>query len=539
MIFSIALKKIAPAVVALATLVAPVAAQTTRSTRTPRTSATRASIAHAKPATQAATSPAQSQSDTSKECGCEAGPLPDMLATVGDMYVTRADISPEVSKRVADLQRQVVEARRRELDLQINTILLEAEAKRRGVSSTKLLEDEVVSKTQEPTESDAQKFYDENKVHIPDEFKDVKANILTFLREISQRELAAKFSATLRAGAQVKKNVAEATPPATEAERARVLATVNGRNITSADIEDNLRPLVFSVQEEVYKLYRQAVELKVNDLLLNQEAQRRKSTTSALLDAEITAKVPTVTEAEAQKFYDENKARIEGDFAQLKEQIALYLREVETRKATVALAERLQAAAQVRTFLVAPQPPVYKFATDDQPTKGNVKAAVTLVEFTDYQCPSCAKAQPALERLAAEYGDRMRLVVRDYPLSQHKDAQKAAEAAEAAREQGKYWEYTALLFQNQSALSADKLKEYATRVGLDRAKFDAALDSGRFAESVHRDLHDGDRAGVAGTPTVFLNGRRVTDISYEGLKAAVETALSAAALLPKADDTRP
>jgi protein-disulfide isomerase len=216
-----------------------------------------------------------------------------------------------------------------------------------------------------------------------------------------------------------------------------------------------------------------------------------------------------------------------------------YLRDVETRKATVALAERLRTVMQVRTFLAPPEPPVYKIATDDQPTKGSPAASVTLVEFTDYQCPSCAKAQPALERITSEYGERVRLVVRDYPLTQHKDAQKAAEAAEAAREQGKYWEYTALLFQNQSALQTDRLKEYASRAGLDRAKFDAALDSGRFAESVHRDLQDGDRVGVMGTPTVFVNGRRVADTSYEGLKAAVKAALGTTAELPKAAGMRP
>ena len=525
MIFSKALKKFSPALFTLAVFAAPVAA--------------RQAQAPATPATQVTSAPAPTQPDPSKECGCEAGPLPEVLATVGDVRVTRADISPEVSKRVADLQQQVVEARRRELDLQINTLLLEIEAKRRGVSAAKLLEAEVVAKTQEPTEADAQKFYDENKARMPGEFDKVKADIVKYLREVRQRELAAKLSETLRAAAQIKKNVTEAAPPANEAERARVLATVNGRNITAADVEDNLRPLVFSVQEEVYKLRRQQVELRVNDLLLNQEAQRRKMTTGALLDAEVTAKTPAITEADAQKFYDENKARIEGEFAQLKEQIIEYLREVEERKLTVALAERLRSATQVQTFLSAPQPPAYKIAIDGQPSKGNEKAAVTLVEFTDYQCPSCAKTQPALERLVAEYGDRVRLVVRDYPLNQHKEAQKAAEAAEAAREQGKYWEYTSLLFQNQSALQVDKLKEYATRVGLDRVKFDAALDSGKFADSVHRDLHDGDRAGVAGTPTIFLNGRRVTDISYEGLKAAVEAALGAAAQLPRATGARP
>ena len=518
------LKKISPALFFIAALAAPAAAQTA-------TTATGTTAAQA-------TTPAQSRPDPSRDCGCETG-IPEVLATVGDVRVTQTDISPEVRKRVAGLQLQVVEARRRELDLQINTALLEAEAKRRGVPATKLLADEVVAKTQEPTEADAQKFYDENRARIQAEFKDIKADILNYLRDQRQRDVAAKLSDTLRAAAQIKKNVTEATPPATEADRARVFATVNGKNITSGDIEDNLRPLIFSVQEEVYKLRRQEVELKVNDLLLNQEAQRRKLTTNALLDAEVASKVPAVTDADAQKFYDENKARIDGEFAQLKEQIVQYLREVETRKATVALAERLRAAAQVQTFLAPPAPPVYRIATDDQPTKGGEKALVTLVEFTDFQCPSCAKTQPALERITAEYGDRVRLVVRDYPLTQHKDAQKAAEAAEAAREQGKYWEYAALLFQNQSALQTDKLKEYATRVGLDRAKFDAALDSGKFSESVHRDLHDGDRVGVMGTPTVFLNGRRVADTSYEGLKAAVESALNSAAQLPKAAGMRP
>jgi protein-disulfide isomerase len=509
------LKKISPALFVLAALAAPASAQT--------------APAPQKPAAQAA----QTQIDFAKQCGCEAAPLPEVLATVGDVRVTQSDISPEARARIADLQRQVVEARRRELDLQINSILLDTEAKRRGLTPTKLLEAEVVAKTQEPTEADAQKFYDENKARIQAEFKEIKDDIVAYLREQRQRDTAAKLSAALRASARVKVLAAEPTPPATDAERSRVFATVNGRDITSADIEDSLLPLVAKVREDVYKLRRQEIELKVNDILLEREAQRRKVTTGALLEAEVNSKVPAVTDADAQKFYDENKARITGDFAQLKEQLVQYLRDTETRKATVAFADRLRAATQVRTFVAAPAPPVYKIATDDQPTKGNPAASVTLVEFTDFQCPSCAATKPALDRIAAEYGERVRLVVRDYPLSQHAFAQKAAEAAEAAREQGKYWQYAALLFENQSALQTDKLKEYATRVGLDRAKFDAALDSGRFAESVGRDVRDGDRVGVMGTPTVFLNGSRINDTSYDGIKAAVEAALGVAGESPK------
>ncbi|HEX8281825.1 MAG TPA: thioredoxin domain-containing protein [Pyrinomonadaceae bacterium] len=511
--FNIRKSRLTPALALLAALAAPGASLGQTQTPAPAQTAAQTQTAAADPAAA---------------CACEGKPLPDVLATVNGVQITRQDISPDVRKRVADLQRQVVEARRRELDLQINSALLEAEAKKRGVSAAKLLEAEVIARAPEPTEADAQKFYDENKARIGREFKDVKDDLVSYLRDQRRREQAVKFSDSLRAGAQVKRLAAEATPPATDADRARVLATVNGKNITSGDVENALLPLVFSVQEQVYKLRSQDVELKVNDLLLGQEAQKRGVTARAILDAEVASKIPAVTEADAQKFYDENKERIGGDFAGTKGQITDYLREVAERKALTDFAARMRAGAQVRTFLVAPAAPVYKIATDGQPSKGNPAAAVTVVEFTDYQCPSCAATQPVLERIAAEYGDRVRLVVRDYPLAQHADAQKAAEAAEAAREQGKYWEYATLLYQNQAALGADKLKEYASRVGLDRAKFDAALDSGKFAEAVRRDMLDGERAGVAGTPTVFVNGVRVERATYDLLKTAIETALKTA-----------
>jgi protein-disulfide isomerase len=107
----------------------------------------------------------------------------------------------------------------------------------------------------------------------------------------------------------------------------------------------------------------------------------------------------------------------------------------------------------------------------------------------------------------------------------HPEARKAAEAAEAAREQGKYWDFTAILFRNQSALKPEQLKQYAQVIGLDRAKFDAALDTGKFTDKVERDILDAQRFGVSGTPTFFVNGRRTKDGTYESLKAAIEAAL--------------
>ena len=465
------------------------------------------------------------------DCGCEDKPLPEILGVVNGVKISKNDLNPETRARVEELQRQVVEARQRELDLQIDSILLESEAKKRGVTPTQVIKDEVIGKVQTPTEAEAQAFYDQNKTRFKTEFKDEKANIIEYLRYQRQQEEAGKLAQRLRAAAQVKVLGKALAPPANNADRARVLAVVNTKEISLGDIEDSLRPLIFNVQEEVYALRKQDLELKINDTLLSQEAQKKGITTRALLEAEVNAKLARVTEAQAQTFYNENKDRISGDFAQTKTQIIQYLEEGKEREATLAYADQLRRASKIEVNLTAPESPAFSIATDDQPVKGNPKAVVTIVEFTDFECPSCAKQHPVLERIVSEFGDRLRLVVRDFPLSQHANARKAAEAAEAAREQGKYWEYASVLFRNQSALGVDKLKQYATELGLDRTRFDASLDSGKFAEKVQRDLVDGRKLGINGTPTLYINGRRVNDKSYESLKSAIEAALKAEASL--------
>ena len=463
------------------------------------------------------------------DCGCEARALPEILGVVNGVKITKQDLSPETRERVEELQRQVVEARQRELDLQIDSILLESEAKKRGVTPSQVIKDDVIAKVPQPTQAEAQAFYDQNKSKIQAEFKDEKTNILEYLRYQRQQEQAQKLAERLRAAAQVKVLAKPSTPASTSADRARVLAIVNDKQITAGDIENSLHPLIFNVQEQVYALRNQDLELKINDTLLTQEAQKKGVTTRALLDTEVSAKVPRVTDAEAQTFYNENKERISGDFAQTKAQIVQYMQERKEQEGTLAFAGQLRRASKIETTLTAPESPAFDIATDDQPVKGNAKALVTIVAFTDFECPSCARQHPVLDQIVSEFGDRVRLVVRDFPLSQHANARKAAEAAEAAREQGKYWEYAALLFRNQSALGVDKLRQYASEVGLDRARFDASLDSSKFAEKVQRDVIDGRRLGVSGTPTLYINGKRVSDNSYASLKSAIEAAIKAEA----------
>jgi protein-disulfide isomerase len=466
---------------------------------------------------------AQSQIQTTDECACESQVLPATLAIVNGVTISARDIEKSTGDSVRKLQQQVVEARKRELDLLINSKLLAIEAKKRGISTTKLLENEVMAQVKPPTATETRAFYDQNKTRINGDFEAVKDDIVRYLTEERHRDEAKKFADRLRTASNTVVKVPQPTPARNESERAQVMATINGENITAGDVEDSLQALIFDVQEQVYQLRKNEIDLTINDTLLVQEAQKRKITTNALLESEVRPKA--VTEEQARTFFEQNRDRVSGDLAQTKDAIMSYLQQVELRLAERTFIEKLRAAASIKVFLNVPESPVFKISTSDQPSLGDVNAAVTIVAFTDFQCPSCASIHPVLERVVRENAGRVRLVARDFPLSQHVEAFKAAEAAEAAREQGKYWEYAEALMKNQSSLGVEKLKNFASELGLDRARFDAALDSGKFAEMVQRDVEDGMTLGLKGTPSLFINGRRVTARTYEELKASVDAAL--------------
>lgn len=147
---------------------------------------------------------------------------------------------------------------------------------------------------------------------------------------------------------------------------------------------------------------------------------------------------------------------------------------------------------------------------DDDPAIGPADAPVTIVEFSDYQCPFCARAEATIKQILNTYGGKVRFVYRDFPLGFHQYAKKAAEASECADEQGKFWAYHDLLFANQQALDIDSLKGYAADLGLDLDKFNECLDTGRYASEVEHDMQEGQSYGVRGTPAFFINGHLVS-----------------------------
>lgn len=487
------------------------------------TAATKSTSTTTRPTSSARPSASAAKAD---DCGCESETPPDVLAVVNGARVTTKEIDARIAEPLKQIQQTVVEARKRQLDIEINNVLLASEAKRRGKSSAQLLE-ELVKRTPEPTEADARAFYRLNREKIQAEWSDaLKDQIIRFLRDERQGEEGQKFVNSLRATAQIKVLVAEPTPPANIAERARVFANVNGTPITSAMIEDALKPMIYNAQMQIFGLRKDQLDRRVNDLLIEQEAAKRHTTSRELFVAEVESKVRPVTDDDVRDFYDANRAQINGDFAKNRDEIKKFLLNQRVSVLSSVFADQLRGGAVVQTFLNEPLPPSYQITTEDQPARGDVNAPVTIVEFSDFQCPACSAMQPYVEQLLDEFGARVRLVVRDYPLKMHANAEKAAEAAEAAREQGKYWEYARLLYANQSALDVPKLKAYASQIGLDRRRFDALLDSGQLAKRILDDASEGSRLGVSATPSFFVNGRPVTERTYEGLKSAIEAALA-------------
>ncbi|MGA9725138.1 MAG: DsbA family protein [Candidatus Binatus sp.] len=141
--------------------------------------------------------------------------------------------------------------------------------------------------------------------------------------------------------------------------------------------------------------------------------------------------------------------------------------------------------------------------------QGPAKAPVTLVEYGDYECPYCGEAYPVVKALQERLGDQVRFVFRNFPLAEaHPHAEQAAEAAEAASAQGKFWEMHDLLYENQDALDSEDLVRYARALHLDLPRFVKEMKEGAHAERVREDFRSGVRSGVNGTPTFFINGER-------------------------------
>ena len=289
------------------------------------------------------------------------------------------------------------------------------------------------------------------------------------------------------------------------------LAVVDGVAITADEVEKPLASQLSKLEEQIYNLKLQRLEALINEKLLAKEAAKRKLTVPALLDAEVTAKVGLVTEQEIEKFYQDNKAQIKGEQAQLREQIRAFLQNQKLAAKREEFLRSLRAQAKVVVNLKAPPIQRVEVSVQGAPFKGGEKAAVTIVEFSDFHCPFCRRVIPTLAQIASRYGDKIKLVFRDFPIENlHPGSTKAHEAARCANEQGKFWPYHDKLFASSPSTSPEVFKGLAKEVGLDAVTFETCLGSGKYQAAIKEDIAEGNRVGVGGTPAFFVNGRLIT-----------------------------
>ena len=442
---------------------------------------------------------------------------PTALAIVNGQTITTADIDPKAGEAAETLDERIAAARRQVLELQINTVLLDVEAKKRKMSAHQLYELEVTKRITEPTDAEVRKFIEDNHGQI-------STQVLAFLRNDREAKLSDEFVKRLRASNPVVMGVDINAP---NLDAPAVVATISGQAVTAGVVNERLKPIIYKLRLETYEVEKEALDRTINDGLLLAEAHLRGVAPEEIVRKEVTDKLHAPTEAEVVKFYSENKARITGDLDSVRNQIANYLQDQDQQRWQLTLSERLRKGADIRLLISGPEAITISISTDDDPSRGDANAPVTIVEFTDFQCPACAAMQPVLEEVLKSYGNKVRFVVRDFPLSLHANARKAAEAADAAYAQGKFFEYAALLFKRQSALDVPSLKKYATELGLDRARFDAAVDGGTYAAEVQHDIDDGRMYGVESTPTIFVNGMVLKTLSAEALRAVIDRQLAA------------
>jgi protein-disulfide isomerase len=311
------------------------------------------------------------------------------------------------------------------------------------------------------------------------------------------------------------------------------VARIGSDAISAAELDKavgaDLKQMEAQYQQQIYQAKRQALEGIIQKRVFEAKAKAAGvATPEELIEKEVAGKIPDPSDEEVVMLYEQAKASGQQlpPIDQIKPDIIRFIKQQKAQRQLATYYEALKAEMKVEVLLPAYLPP--KVAVEAKgPAKGPKEAPITIVEFSDYQCPFCVKAEKTVAELLAAYPDKIRLVYRDFPLPNHPLAPKASEAAHCADDQGKYWEMHDKLFGVEGKLEVDSLKQYARDLTLDGDRFDKCLDSGEKAKVVSEHHKAGEEAGVGGTPAFFVNGRLLSGAQpLEEFKKVVDAELA-------------
>ena len=323
--------------------------------------------------------------------------------------------------------------------------------------------------------------------------------------------------------------VATTTAPTSAATTASVTAaTYNGGQITDEQLMQEAKSSLVKPLSQIYSIKMNVLQNLLAEEILAKEAKTQNISSEELMKKNATSKIKEPAEAELKALFDAEKGNrlLQGkQYEEVKDILKKLFKSEQSDDLSQAYIESLFKKYNVAIQLERPKADI---STDDDPGIGNPKAPIVLIEFSDFQCPYCKKTRPTLDRLMAEYKDKLYYVFRDFPLSFHKQAPDAAHAVNCAGEQKKYWEYNRELWDKQAQIKdgLPTLKAAAEKVGLNIEKFDACMTSKKFVAEIDKDQADGAKAGVTGTPAYFINGIFINGAQpYEAFKEIVDSEL--------------
>ena len=318
-------------------------------------------------------------------------------------------------------------------------------------------------------------------------------------------------------------------PPVTRAPEPSVVATVGGTSISQRDLEGPLSTRIYKLNSQIYMLKKERLDFLVNTRLIELDALE-KGLSPEIMTYKIMVEGIDVSDEEVEAYYRTKADEFRewrGTPDELKGRIRRYLMDRKTAERVDAYTRPLREKYPVSVFLTAPPLPITSVSEGDSPALGPADAPVTVVEYSDYQCPACRKAHEIVKKIRGEYTGRVRWIYKNYPLDRHRNARFMAQAAHCADEQGKFWEFQDMLFQSKKNVDAAAMKKFGDMLGLDARSFGECVDTGRYQPLVEKDKREGREAGVSSTPTFIINGQISPGyLKYEAFKDLIEKELA-------------
>jgi len=305
------------------------------------------------------------------------------------------------------------------------------------------------------------------------------------------------------------------------------VAVIGSTPISQDELDRAVGVKLTRILTDEYNVKRAVLDDLIATKLIANEAAKRSLAVEQLLKLEVDGKIVAPNVAEIEPVYEGVSERYPGMTKdQALNEIAESMRRSRISARYAEFVRELKRAAGVQVYIQPPRADVKA----EGPSLGNANAPVTIVEFSDFECPFCGHVVETLKKIESTYGDKVRVVFRDYPLVIHRTAKRAAEASHCAEDQGKFWEMHDKLFSKGGPIQDADIYRYAQQIKLDHDQFDQCLTSGKFKDAYKTSQDEGTRVGVQSTPTFFINGRLIVGAaSYDAFARVIDDELSGAA----------